>query len=683
MDLFNLQTAQSFLNTQGKPADATAKTPTAPLSETATNAEDAFFVSVSGTSTPRVDARFKVSDLPSASSTPRFSGTDFLAWSHEASTDDAMVEYEQTGEDMPLAEGAVAVQMSVIRVPDAPPEVEVNQQLNVGAPRKESSKDEPSKGREADVVGDSGTTNKPGISAQVGIYDTRMAEVAVVARDVPGAVNSSVAEPLSVSTSPRDGQKPTITDPALPTQVTFKTDSTAATVDETSPSVTSAPISKEAMPAKMPSMSDREFAAQEPAAKAQALMTGSTVPAAPTAAPVLDVFRSDNSVLAGLAPKADAAATQRFVSAVKAESAQPIMGKAAQDDGVEPRANRQQSLEATLKSVSQVSIGQQPNQSDRPATPPVTSASAMTPSTSDSTAAVKPTSLERNTTAPAQPTSPTPDAPKATLQDDAMQTPPQVSPRVSAGSITDGSPRVDMQAAPSSKAVPDSQAGQRPREQVPEQIVAPQTQAQNPSNAVTATVATSQSALITKLAAPLNAATELQTTTAMIDESPSVGFALTSPAAPVTHDGATHTATTTLAQSVSQQVTAAVKTLPDGPVEISLSPEELGKVRLVLQSSDSSMTVLVQAERPETLDLMRRNIDQLSKDMRALGYSDVSFSFSDSNQNRQRSAEGWSRLQDVVSAGAGDLDPRRASTADLPTQSPTRATGLSGLDLRM
>jgi hypothetical protein len=58
-------------------------------------------------------------------------------------------------------------------------------------------------------------------------------------------------------------------------------------------------------------------------------------------------------------------------------------------------------------------------------------------------------------------------------------------------------------------------------------------------------------------------------------------------------------------------------------IELRLSPEELGPLRLTLRNLDGHMTVTVAVERPETLDLMRRHADQLLQDMRSLGYVSV------------------------------------------------------------
>lgn len=65
----------------------------------------------------------------------------------------------------------------------------------------------------------------------------------------------------------------------------------------------------------------------------------------------------------------------------------------------------------------------------------------------------------------------------------------------------------------------------------------------------------------------------------------------------------------------------------DRVIDLMLNPEELGKVRLSLSQSDAGLSVSVLAERPETLDLLRRNIDLLAREFLDIGYQSAEFSF--------------------------------------------------------
>lgn len=80
------------------------------------------------------------------------------------------------------------------------------------------------------------------------------------------------------------------------------------------------------------------------------------------------------------------------------------------------------------------------------------------------------------------------------------------------------------------------------------------------------------------------------------------------------------------------QIAAAAGNLPDGGVEITLSPEELGRVRLTMSGAEGAMTITIQAERGETLDLLRRNIELLAQELRDMGFGTLSFSFGQGQQ---------------------------------------------------
>lgn len=130
----------------------------------------------------------------------------------------------------------------------------------------------------------------------------------------------------------------------------------------------------------------------------------------------------------------------------------------------------------------------------------------------------------------------------------------------------------------------------------------------------------------------------------------------------------------------SQQIATAVAIdRPDAAqIDVSLSPEELGQVRLRLNYSDLGLSVSITAERPETLDLLRRNIDSLARDFQELGYGDVNFSFGDqSRQDRPTPsprAEGFGWAQGEIARG----ETGSAPLSPLDNRPPG-----SGLDLRI
>lgn len=77
----------------------------------------------------------------------------------------------------------------------------------------------------------------------------------------------------------------------------------------------------------------------------------------------------------------------------------------------------------------------------------------------------------------------------------------------------------------------------------------------------------------------------------------------------------------------------------DRPIEVTLNPSELGRVRISMAPGDGTIIVTVLAERGETLDLMRRHADQLAQDFHDLGYGSAEFAFGQ-NSDEQGGAQG-------------------------------------------
>jgi len=128
---------------------------------------------------------------------------------------------------------------------------------------------------------------------------------------------------------------------------------------------------------------------------------------------------------------------------------------------------------------------------------------------------------------------------------------------------------------------------------------------------------------------------------------------------------------------VIQMIADAARVLHDKPVEITLSPEELGKVRLTMLPSDTAMTVHVSVERPETLELLRRNIELLASELRDLGFEDISFDFANQNDT------GAGR-EDDPSKGNTE-GPNMPIVAEDPSKQPQRiylGEGV-GIDIRL
>ena len=136
---------------------------------------------------------------------------------------------------------------------------------------------------------------------------------------------------------------------------------------------------------------------------------------------------------------------------------------------------------------------------------------------------------------------------------------------------------------------------------------------------------------------------------------------------------------------VAEQVAVALSTASPGKFELRLDPEELGSVRLGLTAVDGSVTVQITAERPETMDLLRRHADTLARELRQAGYDDVNFRFgSETPQDNRRGPAGGAGGAGQVSP-LSETDPAAAGPASAARAAhrPLAAMAAGSLDLRL
>ncbi len=134
-------------------------------------------------------------------------------------------------------------------------------------------------------------------------------------------------------------------------------------------------------------------------------------------------------------------------------------------------------------------------------------------------------------------------------------------------------------------------------------------------------------------------------------------------------------------RAVVLQIVEILRASGERAVELRLQPEELGRLQLTMsQDASGTLTVSLYAERGETLDLLRRNIDLLAAELRALGYENLDFSFHGDGANDEE-APGAAR--EDGSAGVGPTD--RTTDAGDPAYSGTGRPGVSrdGIDIRL
>ncbi|MEP3676243.1 flagellar hook-length control protein FliK [Sulfitobacter sp.] len=139
-----------------------------------------------------------------------------------------------------------------------------------------------------------------------------------------------------------------------------------------------------------------------------------------------------------------------------------------------------------------------------------------------------------------------------------------------------------------------------------------------------------------------------------------------------------------LAPQVARQIAEAMPHAAQRPVEIALSPEELGRVRMSISKDDGAITVNILAERPETLDLMRRHIDQLGQSFRSMGYEQITFAFgqgSDASDQSPPDDAGPQGSGAEARANGSSGDPASAQTTP-ESLSPLNTT-TTGVDIRL
>ncbi|SEA56233.1 flagellar hook-length control protein FliK [Rubrimonas cliftonensis] len=136
---------------------------------------------------------------------------------------------------------------------------------------------------------------------------------------------------------------------------------------------------------------------------------------------------------------------------------------------------------------------------------------------------------------------------------------------------------------------------------------------------------------------------------------PQTGAGRLDPPQPVVLTGPPHAQLRAAAQ--------AIAAAGDGDrVELRLDPPELGRVMIHMRIEDGALSAQITADRPETLDLMRRNADILQRELQAAGFGRADLDFS--GQRRQQAEAPISMARDArdaeQSASAAPVAARRS-----------------------
>lgn len=129
------------------------------------------------------------------------------------------------------------------------------------------------------------------------------------------------------------------------------------------------------------------------------------------------------------------------------------------------------------------------------------------------------------------------------------------------------------------------------------------------------------------------------------------------------------------APAIARQIAHAVTTLRSGEIELALSPEELGKLRLRVGQSGDRPVVTVWFERPDVLDAARRHLDLLLQDLADSGFDSPMLDLR--HEDGQAPEDG---------AAGDDAPPDRNDTpapALLPRDAPPQRLSDRPLDIRV
>lgn len=127
---------------------------------------------------------------------------------------------------------------------------------------------------------------------------------------------------------------------------------------------------------------------------------------------------------------------------------------------------------------------------------------------------------------------------------------------------------------------------------------------------------------------------------------------------------------------VAQQVADVIRASRDGTLEVTLRPEELGRLSLSFNGDGNTLSVSLSADRPETLDLIKRNLALLEQDLRDLGYDSLNFAFDDGEGRDGQSDES---RDPAMAAGQG---PATEDTQP-PSANLSAHAARGGVDLRL
>ena len=133
-------------------------------------------------------------------------------------------------------------------------------------------------------------------------------------------------------------------------------------------------------------------------------------------------------------------------------------------------------------------------------------------------------------------------------------------------------------------------------------------------------------------------------------------------------------APTAEARPVLNSIAEATVKAQNGTIELRLSPEELGRVRISMSHHDQGISVVLNVEREDTLHLLRRHASELATALREAGLGEATIEFA--NREQRSSPDPERRPPGQAFGTFSDA----SAEIDRPI---LRASGDGGLDIRM
>lgn len=127
--------------------------------------------------------------------------------------------------------------------------------------------------------------------------------------------------------------------------------------------------------------------------------------------------------------------------------------------------------------------------------------------------------------------------------------------------------------------------------------------------------------------------------------------------------------------SIPQIILQTLSTTTEGTLELTLSPQELGPLRIEFLASADGLRVTLAAERPEAMELIRRHAGELLAELRQAGWAQASLSFGQWAQGRGDHGRGEGTRSAPRAMQDGGSDQARFTT-------PRPAVWQGGLNLR-